>query len=33
MFRKEIYNRWSEILEEQGIDPADEGIRELVFDR
>ena len=33
LFRKEIYNRWSEILEEQGIDPADEGLRELVFDR
>ena len=33
LFRKEIYNRWSEILEEQGIDPADGGLTELVFDR
>jgi hypothetical protein len=29
-FRKQIYTRWSEILVEQGIDPAEEGFRELV---
>ena len=30
LFRKQIYTRWSEILQEQGIDPAEEGFTELV---
>ena len=33
LFRKEIYDRWSEILEKQGLDPAEEGLTDLVLDR
>ncbi len=31
--RQQIYNRWADILEEQGIDAAEEGFAELVIGR
>jgi hypothetical protein len=33
LFRKQIYTRWAVILEEHGINPAEEGLTELVLDR